>query len=179
VTNIIYLILKNLVTPKARAKHEPLVQRTGHRPYLLKLKTIFRQVSLWNDDTTLSLVTLNITTQSIMTLSVSTLGIMTFSVPTLSIMALSITTATLSIMTLSITTLSIMTFSATIKKCDNHIMTLNTYACVVMLIVICAIKSIMLSVIMFNVIVLNVVAPLKWHDYNRQMSQWLPTRKPN
>jgi hypothetical protein len=29
VTKIKYLILKNLVTPKARAKHEPLVQQTG------------------------------------------------------------------------------------------------------------------------------------------------------
>ncbi len=29
-TNIIYLVLINLVTPKARAKHEPLVRRTGH-----------------------------------------------------------------------------------------------------------------------------------------------------
>ncbi len=28
---IIYLVLINLVTHKARAKHEPLVQRTGHR----------------------------------------------------------------------------------------------------------------------------------------------------
>jgi hypothetical protein len=30
VTKIIYLILINLVTPKAQAKHEPLVQQTGH-----------------------------------------------------------------------------------------------------------------------------------------------------
>jgi hypothetical protein len=29
VTKIIYLILINLVTPKARAKHEPYVQQTG------------------------------------------------------------------------------------------------------------------------------------------------------
>jgi len=32
VNKIIYLILIDLVTPKARAKHEPLVQRTGHWP---------------------------------------------------------------------------------------------------------------------------------------------------
>jgi hypothetical protein len=31
VTKIIYRVLINLVTPKARAKHEPLVQQTGHR----------------------------------------------------------------------------------------------------------------------------------------------------
>jgi hypothetical protein len=31
VTKIIYLILLNLVTPKARAKHEPYVQQTGLR----------------------------------------------------------------------------------------------------------------------------------------------------
>ncbi len=30
VTKVIYLVLTNLVTPKARAKHEPFVQRTGH-----------------------------------------------------------------------------------------------------------------------------------------------------
>jgi hypothetical protein len=30
VTKIMYLVLINLVTPKARAKHEPLIQRTGH-----------------------------------------------------------------------------------------------------------------------------------------------------
>jgi hypothetical protein len=29
VTKIIYIFLKNLVTPKARAKHEPFVQQTG------------------------------------------------------------------------------------------------------------------------------------------------------
>ncbi len=29
-TKIVYLVLINLVTPKARAKHEPLVQQTGH-----------------------------------------------------------------------------------------------------------------------------------------------------
>jgi len=29
VTKMIYLILINLVTPKAQAKHEPLVQQTG------------------------------------------------------------------------------------------------------------------------------------------------------
>ncbi len=28
-TKIIYLVLINLVTPKARAKHEPFVQQTG------------------------------------------------------------------------------------------------------------------------------------------------------
>jgi hypothetical protein len=31
VTKIIYFVLINLVTPKARAKHEPFVQQTGLR----------------------------------------------------------------------------------------------------------------------------------------------------
>jgi hypothetical protein len=40
VTKIIYLILINLVTPKARAKHEPLVQQTGHWPLIVEEKLI-------------------------------------------------------------------------------------------------------------------------------------------
>ncbi len=32
-TKIIYLILINLVTPKARAKHKPFVQQTGLRRF--------------------------------------------------------------------------------------------------------------------------------------------------
>jgi hypothetical protein len=32
VTKIIYLVIINMVTPKARAKHEPFVQQTGLRP---------------------------------------------------------------------------------------------------------------------------------------------------
>jgi hypothetical protein len=38
VTKIVYLVLINLSTPKARAKHEPFVQQTGLR-YRQKLKT--------------------------------------------------------------------------------------------------------------------------------------------
>ena len=43
-TKIIYLVLINLVTPKARAKHEPLVQHTGHCGLYYKPMTIL------NDD---------------------------------------------------------------------------------------------------------------------------------
>jgi len=36
VTKITYLIFMNLVTPKARAKHEPFVQQTGLRKQTFK-----------------------------------------------------------------------------------------------------------------------------------------------
>jgi hypothetical protein len=39
VTKITYLILMNLVTPKARAKHEPFVQQTGLRFTMLDTPT--------------------------------------------------------------------------------------------------------------------------------------------
>jgi hypothetical protein len=95
----------------------------------------------------------------IMTLSILTFSIMTFSIMTFSIMAFSIMTfiiMTFSIVTFSIMTLRIMTFRIMPEHCYAECL-----VCWLSLMLSVTHKPFMLSVIMPNVVVLNVVAPLE------------------